>query len=77
MNGYQLISRLQTKLKQDPQFAMKFNKTVRELQKIPGLQMRVLQIAQLKTEEERQRAISTLPKNARNAVLELLDLLEK
>ncbi|WP_244835291.1 hypothetical protein [Clostridium sp. BJN0001] len=77
MNGYQLISKLQTKLKQDPEFAMKFNRTVNQLKNVPGLQMKILKIAQLRTEQERQRAINTLPKNARNAVYELLELLEK
>lgn len=77
MNPYQLIVTVQQKMQQDPNFANKFNQAVSELNKIPGLQQKVVQIAQLSTESQRQSAMDKLPKDAKNAVKRILSLLEE
>ena len=43
MDAYQLIGLLQRKM-QDPRFASKFNQLADELNSIPGLQQKVMQI---------------------------------
>lgn len=76
MNPYQLIIMVQQKMQQDPNFANRFNQAVMELNKIPGLQQKVIQIAQLNTEEQRQNAMDKLPKDAKGAVKRILSLLD-
>lgn len=76
MNPYQLIIAVQQKMQQDPGFANKFNKSVSELNKIPGLQQKVIQIAQLSDESQRQEAMDRLPKDAKHAVKKILSLLD-
>ncbi len=77
MNPYQLIIMVQQKMQQDPNFANKFNQAVSELNKIPGLQQKVVQIAQLNNEAQRQNAMDKLPKDAKHAVKKILSLLEE
>ncbi|EKQ56354.1 MULTISPECIES: hypothetical protein [unclassified Clostridium] len=76
MNPFQLIIMVQQKMQQDPDFANKFNKAVTELNKIPGLQQKVIQIAQLNDESQKQAALDKLPKDAKNAVKKILSLLD-
>ncbi|WP_297423741.1 hypothetical protein [Clostridium sp.] len=76
MNPFQLIIMVQQKMQQDPDFANKFNKAVTELNKIPGLQQKVIQIAQLNDESQKQAALDKLPKDAKNAVKKILGLLD-
>lgn len=75
MNPYQLIIMVQQKMQQDPSFANKFNQAVIELNKIPGLQQKVVQIAQLNTDQQREQAMDKLPKDAKHAVKRILALL--
>ncbi|MDR3596724.1 hypothetical protein [Clostridium sp.] len=77
MNPYQLIITVQQKMQQDPSFANRFNQAISELNKIPGLQQKVVQIAQLNTESQRQNAMDKLPRDAKHAVKQILSLLEE
>lgn len=76
MNPYQLIISVQQKMQQDPEFSNKFNKAISELNRVPGLQQKVIQIAQLSSEEKRQEAMDKLPKDAKHAVKKILTLLD-
>jgi uncharacterized protein YlxP (DUF503 family) len=76
MNPYQLIVSVQQRMQQDPEFSNRFNKAVSELNKVPGLQQKVIQIAQLSSEEQRQEAMDKLPKDAKHAVKKILTLLD-
>ncbi|WP_294373317.1 hypothetical protein [uncultured Clostridium sp.] len=76
MNPYQLIVKVQQKIQSDPNFANKFNTVVANLNKIPGLQNKVLQIAQINNEAQRQRELDKLPKEVKKSVEEILRLLE-
>lgn len=75
MNGYALIMKLQQRIAQDKKFADRFNKAVKELNNIPGLQAEVLKIVQMNNESARQNALNNLPKKAKNTVEEILKLL--
>lgn len=75
MNGYQLIMKIQQKMQQDPSFANRVNRAVSELNSMPGLQQQVLQIAQMSNEKQRQQAIDRLPIQARQAVQDILEML--
>ncbi len=75
MNGYALIMKLQQKIAKDKNFADKFNKAVKDLNSIPGLQAEVLRIIQMNNESARQQALNNLPKKAKVTVEELLSLL--
>ena len=75
MNGYALIMKLQQKIAQDKKFADRFNKAVKDLNSIPGLQAEVLKIIQMNNESARQNALNSLPKKAKNTVEEILKLL--
>lgn len=77
MNPYQLIIMVQQRMQQDPKFANDFNKAIMELNKVPGLQQKVIQIAQLSDESQKEEAMDKLPKDAKHAVKKVLDLLEK
>lgn len=76
MNPYQLIFTVQQRMQQDPEFANKFSKAVSELNKVPGLQQKVMQIAQINDEAQRQEAMDRLPKDAKHAVKRILGLLD-
>ena len=75
MNPFQLIMTVQQKMQQDPSFANKFNRVVSKLNNVPGLQQQVIRIAQISDENERQRVIDKLPRDAKRAVKGMLDLL--
>ncbi len=77
MNPYQLIVKVQQKIQNDPNFANKFNNAVTNLNKIPGLQNKVLQIAQINNDVQRQRELDKLPKEVKQSVEEILRLLEE
>lgn len=77
MNPYQLIVKVQQKMQNDPKFANKFNEAVTNLNKIPGLQSKVLQIAQISNDVQRQRELDKLPKEVKKSVEEILSLLEE
>lgn len=76
MNGYQLIMRIQQKMQQDPNFANRFNQAIAELNSMPGLQQQVMQIAQM-NEAQRERAIERLPRRAKEAVQDILSMLNE
>ena len=77
MNPYQLIVKVQQKIQNDPNFANKFNNAVTNLNKIPGLQNKVLQIAQINNDVQRQRELDKFPKEVKQSVEEILRLLEE
>ncbi|MDB2150630.1 hypothetical protein [Clostridium butyricum] len=77
MNPYQLIVKVQQKIQNDPNFANKFNEAVGKLNKVPGLQNKVLQIAQTSNDVQRQRELDKLPKEVKKSVEEILKLLEE
>ncbi len=77
MNPYQLIVKVQQKMQNDPNFANKFNEAVGKLNKVPGLQNKVLQIAQISNDVQRQRELDKLPKEVKKSVEEILKLLEE
>lgn len=74
MDAYQLIGILQKKM-QDPRFASRFNQLAEELNSIPGLQQRVMQIVQIDNEKKRQKELDKLPSRAKAIVKELLEML--
>ena len=74
MDAYQLIGLLQRKM-QDPRFASKFNQLADELNSIPGLQQKVMQIVQIDNEKKRQKELDKLPSKAKSIVKELLEML--
>ena len=60
---------------QDPRFASKFNQLADELNSIPGLQQKVMQIVQIDNEKKRQKELDKLPARAKAIVKELLEML--
>ena len=75
MNPYELIMKIDKKMKEDPVFANKFNRLVGELNRTPGLQQEILRIAQIKDESKRQKALNNLPDNIKQSVAEMFKLL--
>ena len=75
MNPYELIMKIDRKMKEDPAFANKFNRLVNELNRTPGLQQEIMRIAQIKDESKRQRALNNLPDNVKQSVTEMFKLL--
>ncbi|MCI9069498.1 hypothetical protein [Clostridium sp.] len=75
MNPYELIMKIDRKMREDPAFANKFNRLVAELNRTPGLQQQIMRIAQIKDEATRQRALSSLPENIKQSVAEMFKLL--
>ena len=75
MNPYELIMKIDRKMKEDPVFANKFNRLVVELNRTPGLQQEIMRIAQIKDESKRQRALNNLPDNIKKSVVEMFKLL--
>ena len=47
MNPYELITMIQSRMQQDPVFAMKFNQLVQRLNSMPGLQDEVMRIIKI------------------------------
>lgn len=76
MNPYQLIMMVQQRMQQDPEFASKFNNAISDLNRVPGLQQKFIQIAQINDEGQRQQAMDRLPKEAKHAVKKILSLLD-
>ena len=68
MNPYELIMKIDRKMKQDPNFAQEFNRT-------PGLQQQVMRIAQIQDERKRKIALQNLPENIKQSVAEMFRLL--
>ena len=75
MNPYELIMKIDRKMKQDPNFAQKFNKLVAEFNRTPGLQQQVMRIAQIRDERKRKIALQNLPENIKQSVAEMFRLL--
>ena len=75
MNPYELIMKIDRKMKEDPAFANKFNRLVGELNRTPWLQQEIMRIAQIKDESKRQRALNNLPDNIKQSVKEMFKLL--
>ena len=75
MNPYELIMKIDRKMKQDPNFAQKFNKLVAEFNRTPGLQQQVMRIAQIQDERNRKIALQNLPENIKQSVAEMFRLL--
>ena len=75
MNPYELIMKIDRKMKQDPNFAQKFNKLVAEFNRTPGLQQQVMRIAQIQDERKRNIALQNLPENIKQSVAEMFRLL--
>ena len=62
-------------MKQDPNFAQKFNKLVAEFNRTPGLQQQVMRISQIQDERKRKIALQNLPENIKQSVAEMFRLL--
>ena len=75
MNPYELIMKIDRKMREDPAFANKFNRLLAELNRTPGLQQQIMRIAQIKDEATRQRALNNLPENIKQSVAEMFKLL--
>ena len=75
MNPYELIMKIDRKMKEDPVFFFYFNRLVAELNRTPGLQQEIMRIAQIKDESKRQRALNNLPDNVKQSVAEMFKLL--
>lgn len=75
MNPYELIMKIDRKMKEDPVFANKFNRLVGELNRTPGLQQEIMRIAQIKDEARRKRALNNLPENIKQSVADMFKLL--
>ena len=75
MNPYELIMKIDRKMKQDPNFAQKFNKLVAEFNRTPGLQQQAMRIAQIQDERKRKIALQNLPENIKQSVAEMFRLL--
>ena len=75
MNPYELIMKIDRKMREDPVFANKFNRLVAELNRARGLQQEIMRIAQMKDEATRQRALNNLPDNIKQSVKEMFRLL--
>lgn len=74
MNAFELIKKIQTKMN-DPVFAAKFNNASGIISNTPGLQQEIMRIAQMSNEKDQAAAIARLPRHARDAVQELINLL--
>ena len=75
MNPYELIMKIDRKMKQYPNFAQKFNKLVAEFNITPGLQQQVMRRAQIQDERKRKIALQNLPENIKQSVAEMFRLL--
>lgn len=74
MNAFDLIRKIQMKMN-DPAFAAKFNNASSIINNTPGLQQEIMRIAQMSSEKDQAAAIARLPKHARDAVQEIINLL--
>ncbi|MFR1709217.1 MAG: hypothetical protein ACLSV2_09975 [Clostridium sp.] len=74
MNPYELIAKIKEGMK-DPNFAARFNNASNVISNIPGLQQEIMRIAQINDPKAQSAAIERLPKEAKQAVQEILSLL--
>lgn len=74
MNAFELIRKIQIKMN-DPVFAAKFNNASGIINNTPGLQQEIMRIAQMSSEKDQANAIARLPRQARDAVQDLINLL--
>lgn len=74
MNPYELIAKIKEKMK-DPEFSARFNNASSVINSIPGLQQEIMRIAQIKDPKAQNNAIDKLPRQAKEAVQEILYLL--
>lgn len=74
MNAFDLIRKIQMKMN-DPVFAAKFNNASSIINNIPGLQAEIMRIAQMNNEKEQAAAINKLPRQVRDTVQELINML--
>ena len=74
MNAFDLIRKIQMKMN-DPVFAAKFNNASSVINNIPGLQAEIMRIAQMNNEKEQAAAINKLPRQVRETVQELINML--
>lgn len=74
MNPYQLIAKVKERMK-DPNFATRFNNASNVVSSIPGLQQEIMRIAQINDQKAQDAAIERLPREAKQAVQEILSLL--
>lgn len=74
MNAFDLIRKIQMKMN-DPVFAAKFNNASSIINNIPGIQAEIMRIAQMNNEKEQAAAINKLPRQVRDTVQELINML--
>jgi len=74
MNPYELIARIKEKMR-DPNFAARFNNASNVVNNIPGLQQEIMRIAQINDPKAQDAAIERLPREAKQAVQEIINLL--
>ncbi len=74
MNSYELIMKIKEKMN-DPEFSARFNNAANVVNNIPGLQQEVIRIAQMKDQKAQNAALDKLPKQAKDAVKEIIYLL--
>ena len=74
MNPYELIARVKEKMR-DPNFAARFNNASNVVSSIPGLQQEIMRIAQINDPKAQDAAIERLPREAKQAVQEIINLL--
>lgn len=74
MNPYELITKIKEKMK-DPNFATRFNNASNVVNNIPGLQQEIMRIAQINDPKAQDAAIERLPREAKKAVQEIINLL--
>ncbi len=74
MNPYELITKIKGKMK-DPNFAARFNNAANVVNNIPGLQQEIIRIAQINDPKAQDAAMDKLPREAKQAVQEILSLL--
>lgn len=74
MEGYGLILKLQKKMG-DPEFKKTFGLLINELNSIPGMESKVMQIMQMKDEKQKAKALDELPSKVKNLLNQLLIML--
>ncbi len=74
MNPYELIAKVKERMK-DPNFATRFNNASNVVSSIPGLQQEIMRIAQINDQKAQDAAIERLPREAKQAVQEIINLL--
>ncbi|SHH70565.1 hypothetical protein SAMN02745196_01122 [Clostridium collagenovorans DSM 3089] len=74
MNILGIVMKIKEKMN-DPVFAKRFKKSSQVVTSIPGLQQEVMRILQISDEKQRDAAIAKLPKEAKEAVMDIISLL--